>query len=54
MVTTRLVLGDQYSYLLCLIDSGPGKVMEEGRLRTTEALRPLLCNPLDQEIGKAK
>ena len=38
MVTAGLDLGDQYSYLLCLIDSGTGKIMEEGRLRTTEAL----------------
>jgi transposase len=39
MVTAGLDLGDKYSYL-CLIDTGSGKVIEEGRLRTTpEALR---------------
>ena len=32
-------LGDKYSYL-CLVDAESGKVIEEGRLRTTpEALR---------------
>jgi transposase len=35
-----LDLGDKYSYLLCLIDTESGEVVEEGRLRTTpEALR---------------
>ena len=39
MVTAGLDLGDKYSYL-CLIDTDTGKVLEEGRLRTTpEALR---------------
>jgi transposase len=39
MVTAGLDLGDKYSYL-CLIDTDTGKVIEEGRLRTTpEALR---------------
>ncbi len=39
MVTAGLDLGDKYSYL-CLIDTESGKVVEEGRLRTTpEALR---------------
>jgi transposase len=38
-VTAGLDLGDKYSYL-CLIDTDTGKVLEEGRLRTTpEALR---------------
>ena len=38
-VTARLDLGDKYSHL-CLIDTGSGQVVEEGRLRTTpEALR---------------
>src|SRR5215218_4395496 len=38
-MTAGLDLGDKYSYL-CLIDTGSGEVMEEGRLRTTpEALR---------------
>jgi hypothetical protein len=34
MVTAGLDLGDKYSYL-CLIDTDSGKVLEEGRLRTT-------------------
>jgi transposase len=34
MVTAGLDLGDKYSYL-CLIDTDTGKVVEEGRLRTT-------------------
>ena len=34
MVTAGLDLGDKYSYL-CLIDTVTGKVVEEGRLRTT-------------------
>src|SRR3712207_4714085 len=34
MVTAGLDLGDKYSYL-CLIDTDTGKVIEEGRLRTT-------------------
>src|SRR5215212_4219883 len=39
MVTAGLDLGDKYSYL-CLIDTDSGKVVEEGRLRTTpEAFR---------------
>jgi transposase len=39
MVTAGLDLGDKYSYL-CLIDTVSGKVLEEGRLRTTpEAFR---------------
>jgi transposase len=33
-VTAGLDLGDKYSYL-CLIDTDSGKVLEEGRLRTT-------------------
>ena len=38
-MTAGLDLGDNYSYL-CLIDTGSGEIMEEGRLRTTpEALR---------------
>ena len=38
-VTAGLDIGDRYSYL-CLIDTGSGEVVEEGRLRTTpEALR---------------
>ena len=38
-MTAGLDLGDKYSYL-CLIDTGSGEVMEEGRLRTTpEAFR---------------
>ena len=38
-MTVGLDLGDRYSYL-CLIDQESGKVIEEGRLRTTpEALR---------------
>jgi transposase len=37
--TAGLDLGDKYSYL-CLIDTGSGEVIEEGRLRTTpEAIR---------------
>lgn len=39
MVTAGLDLGDRYSYL-CLLDTDTGKLLEEGRLRTTpEALR---------------
>ncbi len=39
LVTAGLDLGDKYS-CLCLIDTDTGKVIEEGRLRTTpEALR---------------
>ena len=39
MVTAGLDLGDKYSYL-CLLDTDTGKVVEEGRLRTTpEAFR---------------
>ena len=34
MVTAGLDLGDKYSYL-CLIYTDTGKVVEEGRLRTT-------------------
>ena len=34
-VTAGLDIGDKYSYL-CLLDSENGKVMEEGRLRTTQ------------------
>jgi transposase len=34
MVTAGLDLGDKYSYL-CLIETDTGKVLEEGRLRTT-------------------
>jgi transposase len=34
LMTAGLDLGDKYSYL-CLIDTGSGEVMEEGRLRTT-------------------
>jgi transposase len=38
-MTAGLDLGDNYSYL-CLIDTGSGEVVEEGRLRTTpEAFR---------------
>ena len=38
-VTAGLDLGDKYSYL-CLVDTDGGKVIEEGRVRTTpEALR---------------
>ena len=38
-MTAGLDLGDKYSYL-CLLDTDSGKVIEEGRLRTTsEALR---------------
>ena len=38
-VTAGLDLGDKYSYL-CLVDTGSGEVMEEGRLRTVpETLR---------------
>jgi len=38
-MTAGLDLGDKYSYL-CLIDTGSGEVVEEGRLRTTpEAFR---------------
>src|ERR687897_2798067 len=38
-MTAGLDLGDKHSYL-CLIDTGSGEVMEEGRLRTNpEALR---------------
>jgi transposase len=37
--TAGLDIGDKYSYL-CLIDTGSGEVLEEGRLRTIpEALR---------------
>ena len=44
MVTAGLDLGDKYSYL-CLIDTDTGKVLEEGRLRTTpEALRRRFCS----------
>jgi len=43
-VTAGLDLGDKYSYL-CLIDTDTGKVLEEGRLRTTpEALRRRFCS----------
>jgi transposase len=39
MLTAGLDLGDRYSYL-CLLDTDTGKLLEEGRLRTTpEALR---------------
>jgi hypothetical protein len=39
-ITAGLDLGDKYSYLLCLIDTESGEVVEEGRLRSTpEALR---------------
>jgi transposase len=39
-ITAGLDLGDKYSYLLCLIDTESGEVVEEGRLPTTpEALR---------------
>jgi transposase len=34
LMTAGLDLGDNYSYL-CLIDTGSGEVVEEGRLRTT-------------------
>ena len=35
-----LDIGDKYSFLLCLIDTQSGEVIEEGRLRTTpEAFR---------------
>ncbi|MCA1718994.1 MAG: IS110 family transposase, partial [Actinobacteria bacterium] len=34
MVTAGLDLGDKYSYLY-LLDTDSGKVLEEGRLRTT-------------------
>ena len=34
LVTAGLDLGDKYSYL-CLIDTDSGKVVEEGRLRST-------------------
>jgi hypothetical protein len=34
-MTAGLDLGDRYSYLLCLIDTESGEVIEEGRLRTT-------------------
>jgi transposase len=38
-ITAGLDLGDKYSYL-CLLDTVSGKVIEEGRLRTTpEALK---------------
>jgi hypothetical protein len=38
-MTAGLGLGDKYSYL-CLIDTEDGKVIDEGRLRTTpEAFR---------------
>ena len=41
MLTAGVDLGDKYSYL-CLLDTNTGKVVEEGRLRTTpEALRRL-------------
>jgi hypothetical protein len=33
--TAGLDLGDKYSYLLCLIDTESGEVIEEGRLRTS-------------------
>ncbi len=33
-VTVGLDLGDKYSYL-CLIDTDTGKVLQEGRVRTT-------------------
>ena len=42
MVTAGLDLGDKYSYL-CLIDTDTGKVIEEGRLRTTR--RGRACVP---------
>jgi transposase len=39
-MTAGVDLGDKYSYLLCLLDSGSGETIEEGRLRTTpEAFR---------------
>jgi hypothetical protein len=39
LVTAGVDLGDKYSYL-CLLDTDTGKVVEEGRLRTTpEAFR---------------
>ena len=39
MLTAGLDLDDKYSYL-CLLDIDTGKVVEEGRLRTTpEALK---------------
>jgi transposase len=43
--TAGLDLGDKYSYLLCLIDTLSGEVLEEGRLRTTpEALKRRFCS----------
>ena len=43
-MTAGLDLGDKYSYL-CLIDTGSGEVIEEGRLRTTpEAFRRRFCS----------
>jgi transposase len=33
-MTAGLDIGDKYSYL-CLIDTGSGEIIEEGRLRTT-------------------
>jgi hypothetical protein len=39
MLTAGFDLGDKYSYL-CLLETDTGKVVEEGRLRTTpEALK---------------
>jgi transposase len=44
LLTAGLDLGDKYSYL-CLIDTDTGKVVEEGRLRTTpKALRRRFCS----------
>jgi transposase len=44
LLTAGLDLGDKYSYLY-LIDTDTGKVVEEGRLRTTpEALRRRFCS----------
>jgi transposase len=44
LLTAGLDLGDKYSYL-CLLNTDTGKVVEEGRLRTTpEALRRRFCS----------
>jgi hypothetical protein len=48
-ITAGLDLGDKYSYLLCLIDTESGEVVEEGRLRSTpEALRGRFCSEQQQ------
>ena len=51
LLTAGLDLGDKYSYL-CLLNTDTGKVVEEGRLRTTpEALRRRFCSEQPMTIA---